>query len=74
VDYEPGLAGFYRACGFRLTEAGLIHLGPGDDPAGLSPSDRSMPNANAPRGVMLSEVPVFSGMKRSISPPPCNST
>jgi ribosomal protein S18 acetylase RimI-like enzyme len=26
VDFEPHLAGFYRACGFRLTEAGLIRL------------------------------------------------
>jgi GNAT superfamily N-acetyltransferase len=27
VDFEPGLAPFYfRACGFRPTEAGLIHL------------------------------------------------
>ena len=26
VDYEPHLAGFYRACGFRHTEAGLIAL------------------------------------------------
>ncbi len=27
VDYEPHLADFYRACGFRPTEAGLIRLG-----------------------------------------------
>ncbi|MCX5497118.1 GNAT family N-acetyltransferase [Kaistia dalseonensis] len=27
VDYEPHLAGFYRACGFRPTEAGLMRLG-----------------------------------------------
>lgn len=26
VDYEPHLAGFYAACGFRPTQAGLIHL------------------------------------------------
>ncbi|MDO3435521.1 GNAT family N-acetyltransferase [Rhizobium sp. CBN3] len=26
VDFEPRLAGFYRACGFRPTEAGLIKL------------------------------------------------
>jgi ribosomal protein S18 acetylase RimI-like enzyme len=26
VDYEPHLADFYRACGFRPTEAGLMHL------------------------------------------------
>ncbi|HEX6038345.1 MAG TPA: GNAT family N-acetyltransferase [Longimicrobium sp.] len=26
VDYEPHLAPFYRALGFRHTEAGLIHL------------------------------------------------
>ena len=26
VDFEPHLAGFYRACGFRPTEAGLIKL------------------------------------------------
>ncbi|MCX5569450.1 GNAT family N-acetyltransferase [Kaistia nematophila] len=26
VDYEPHLAGFYRACGFRPTEAGLMRL------------------------------------------------
>ena len=26
VDYEPHLAGFYRACGFRPAEAGLIRL------------------------------------------------
>jgi GNAT superfamily N-acetyltransferase len=26
VDYEPHLAEFYRACGFRPTDAGLIHL------------------------------------------------
>lgn len=26
VDFEPHLAGFYRACGFRPTEAGLIQL------------------------------------------------
>ncbi|OWV78112.1 acetyltransferase [Rhizobium sp. R635] len=24
VDFEPDLTGFYRACGFRPTEAGLI--------------------------------------------------
>lgn len=27
VDYEPHLAGFYRGCGFRPTEAGLMRLG-----------------------------------------------
>ncbi len=26
VDFEPHLQGFYRACGFRPTEAGLIRL------------------------------------------------
>ncbi|MFS8147964.1 GNAT family N-acetyltransferase [Rhizobium sp. BR 249] len=26
VDFEPDLTGFYRACGFRPTEAGLIKL------------------------------------------------
>jgi GNAT superfamily N-acetyltransferase len=26
VDFEPHLAEFYRACGFRRTDAGLIHL------------------------------------------------
>jgi GNAT superfamily N-acetyltransferase len=26
VDYEPQLAAFYQACGFRPTEAGLIQL------------------------------------------------
>lgn len=26
VDYEPRLAGFYRGCGFRPTEAGLTDL------------------------------------------------
>jgi predicted N-acetyltransferase YhbS len=26
VDYEPHLSAFYRACGFRSTEAGLIRL------------------------------------------------
>jgi GNAT superfamily N-acetyltransferase len=26
VDFEPHLAGFYRGCGFRPTEAGLIDL------------------------------------------------
>ena len=26
VDFEPRLEGFYRACGFRLTAAGLIDL------------------------------------------------
>jgi ribosomal protein S18 acetylase RimI-like enzyme len=31
VDYEPHLAPFYLdACGFRPTEAGLVHLRPGD--------------------------------------------
>ncbi|MCX5578257.1 GNAT family N-acetyltransferase [Kaistia terrae] len=29
VDFEPHLAGFYRDCGFRPTEAGLMRLGPG---------------------------------------------
>ena len=28
VDYEPHLAGFYRGCGFRATEAGLMRLSP----------------------------------------------
>jgi GNAT superfamily N-acetyltransferase len=26
VDFEPHLRGFYLACGFRPTEAGLLHL------------------------------------------------
>ncbi len=26
VDFEPHLRPFYRACGFRPTEAGLLHL------------------------------------------------
>jgi GNAT superfamily N-acetyltransferase len=26
VDFEPHLLGFYRACGFRQTEAGLMRL------------------------------------------------
>ena len=26
VDFEPHLRGFYHACGFRPTEAGLIRL------------------------------------------------
>ena len=26
VDYEPHLRDFYQACGFRPTDAGLIHL------------------------------------------------
>ncbi|MCX5516949.1 GNAT family N-acetyltransferase [Kaistia defluvii] len=26
VDFEPHLAGFYRACGFRPTQAGLMRL------------------------------------------------
>lgn len=26
VDYEPELREFYRVCGFRPTDAGLIHL------------------------------------------------
>jgi GNAT superfamily N-acetyltransferase len=26
VDFEPHLAGFYRECGFRHTEAGLMNL------------------------------------------------
>jgi GNAT superfamily N-acetyltransferase len=33
VDYEPDLAPFYEACGFRPTAAGLLHLQePGGDP------------------------------------------
>ena len=28
VDFEPRLAGFYRACGFAPTEAGLMRLSP----------------------------------------------
>jgi GNAT superfamily N-acetyltransferase len=27
VDFEPHLRGFYDGCGFRPTEAGLLHLG-----------------------------------------------
>jgi GNAT superfamily N-acetyltransferase len=27
VDFEPHLRSFYERCGFRATEAGLIHLG-----------------------------------------------
>jgi ribosomal protein S18 acetylase RimI-like enzyme len=26
VDFEPHLRGFYYACGFRRTEAGVLHL------------------------------------------------
>jgi GNAT superfamily N-acetyltransferase len=26
VDYEPHLDRFYRGCGFRPTDAGLLHL------------------------------------------------
>ena len=26
VDFEPNLEGFYRSCGFRATQAGLIDL------------------------------------------------
>ena len=26
VDYEPHLDGFYKACGFRSTQAGLVRL------------------------------------------------
>jgi GNAT superfamily N-acetyltransferase len=26
VDYEPHLNNFYRGCGFRSTDAGLLHL------------------------------------------------
>lgn len=26
VDYEPGLRGFYKSCGFRPTEAGILRL------------------------------------------------
>lgn len=29
VDYEPDMAPFYDACGFRSTPAGLIHLSTG---------------------------------------------
>jgi GNAT superfamily N-acetyltransferase len=33
VDFEPHLRGFYLACGFRATEAGLLHLTePHEDP------------------------------------------
>jgi ribosomal protein S18 acetylase RimI-like enzyme len=28
VDFEPHLQGFYRRCGFRRTEAGLMRLAP----------------------------------------------
>ncbi|MGH3145927.1 MAG: GNAT family N-acetyltransferase [Rubrobacter sp.] len=28
VDFEPGLRGFYRRCGFRPSEAGLMRLSP----------------------------------------------
>ncbi len=49
VDYEPALESFYRQCGFRHTEAGLMRLqadGPGpvvecsEDPCGRTPADR----------------------------------
>lgn len=30
VDFEPRLREFYQQCGFRYTEAGLIHLREGD--------------------------------------------
>ena len=36
VDYVPRLAGFYRTCGFRRTEAGLMNL-KGDDPGPGAP-------------------------------------
>lgn len=29
VDFAPGLRGFYAACGFRPTDAGLMRLTPG---------------------------------------------
>ncbi len=29
VDFEPHLVEFYRGCGFRATEGGLLNLGPG---------------------------------------------
>ncbi len=37
VDYEPHLAGFYRSCGFRPTDAGLLDLTAGHhgDPAAV---------------------------------------
>ena len=28
VDFEPHLKEFYRGCGFRVTDAGLLNLGP----------------------------------------------
>jgi lincosamide nucleotidyltransferase len=59
VDYEPHLADFYRACGFRPTKAGLIHLGLDGDTVSLSPSDRVKTSAS--RSTTLSEVPIFSG-------------
>ena len=31
VDFEPHLRHFYRRCGFRPTEAGLLRLGSGGD-------------------------------------------
>lgn len=31
VDFEPGLRGFYRRCGFRVTEAGVLRLEAGKD-------------------------------------------
>jgi GNAT superfamily N-acetyltransferase len=34
VDYEPHLATFYRGCGFRHTEAGLIDLTAGNPAPG----------------------------------------
>jgi GNAT superfamily N-acetyltransferase len=34
VDYEPRLAGFYGACGFRHTAAGLLSLADGPDRTG----------------------------------------
>jgi GNAT superfamily N-acetyltransferase len=36
VDYEPQLASFYQACGFRPTAAGLLRLsGPGAPPSSV---------------------------------------
>lgn len=40
VDYEPHLDGFYRQCGFRPTQAGLIRL---DDRS--QPVDHSQPRS-----------------------------
>lgn len=44
VDYEPHLADFYAACGFRPTQAGLLRLsGPGARPSSVRLDRRTRP-------------------------------